>query len=88
MPIIYPTVIKPEVQESRCPLDNGRHDFGLLPDSPDLGRLALPLELMEFVLKHLDIPSLTTFRRVSKRAMNMVDSTFEYKEVLSQAPHM
>lgn len=81
-------IIQPEEQRSKCPLDNGRHDFSIQPDSPDLGRLALPLELMEVILKHLDIPSLTTFRRVSKRAMDMVDSTSEYKEVFSKAPHM
>lgn len=71
-----------------CPLENGRHGFDLKADSPDLGKLALPLELMESIIKHLDISSLTMFRRVSKRAMHMVDSTFEYKQIMNRAPQM
>ncbi|KAG8164094.1 hypothetical protein KVR01_006012 [Diaporthe batatas] len=81
--------IPPEILKGYCRLDNGRHDFGIQPDSPDLGWLGqFPFELVEIILKHLDIPSLTTFRRVSKRAMHTVDSTFEYKEVVRRAPHI
>jgi hypothetical protein len=74
--------------ESLCPLDNDRHDFDLSANSPDLGNLELSLELTELIIKHLDIPSLTTFRRVSKRAMHMVDSTFEYAQIMNRAPQM
>lgn len=72
--------------EIHCPLDNGRHGFG--PISQDLGTLSIPPELVWLIINHLDIPSLTTFRRVSKRAMHMVDTTLEYQQIMNRAPQM
>lgn len=72
--------------EIHCPLDNGRHD--LKTASQDLGNLSIPSELVGLVINHMDIPTLTTFRRVSKYAMKMVDSTFEYQQIMNRAPQM
>lgn len=70
--------------ELHCPLDNGRHNF----EAAHIDLLPIPYELMEMIIKHLDIVSLTTFRRVSKQAMYMVDSTFEYKRIMDLAPQI
>lgn len=74
--------------EVRCPLDNGRHDITAAATNQDLGMLSLPPELVWLIIKHLDIPSLTTFRRVSKRAMHMVDTAFEYQDIMKRAPQV
>lgn len=75
--------------EFHCPLDNGRHDITSAFSSQDLGTLSpLPAELVWSILKHLDIPTLATFRRVCKRAMHMVDTTFEYQQIMDRAPQM
>jgi hypothetical protein len=67
--------------ESPCPLDNGR-----LKTPPQLsarhpaGRLdLLPLELISDILLALDVPTLTGFRRVNHRAMELVDSLHQYR---------
>lgn len=76
--------------ELRCPLDNGRHDITVADGDQHENVCALPLprELVHLIIKHLDILSLTTFRRVSKRAMQMVDGTFEYQQIMKRAPQM
>ncbi|KAH8881289.1 hypothetical protein GQ53DRAFT_626475, partial [Thozetella sp. PMI_491] len=60
---------------AQCPLDNGRHDT---TPTCTLGKLDIPLELLANVLVHLDVPSLTAFRRVNRRAMQVVDSIPPY----------
>lgn len=73
--------------EYHCPLDNGRHSFEIT--SQDLGALsAIPTELLWSITKHLDIPSLTAFRRVSKYARNVVDESIEYQCTMIHAPQM
>lgn len=85
-PLLAVKTLDSQDLEFRCPLDNGRHD--LSSASGDLGELPNLLEMMELIIKHLDIPSLTTFRRASKRAMQMVDATFEYQQIMKLAPQM
>ncbi|KAM7209810.1 hypothetical protein V8F06_014808 [Rhypophila decipiens] len=70
--------------EARYPLDNGRHL--VLPNTPigDINRL--PLELINQVLGRLDIPTLTTFRRVNQRAMHLVDSLPSYRRIWTTCP--
>lgn len=68
-----------------CPLDNGRHHH----PAPryTLGALEqLPLELLNMVLVHVDIESLTGFRRVNQRAMQAVDSIPQYKAITTHTP--
>ncbi|KAI1313689.1 hypothetical protein F5Y03DRAFT_105082 [Xylaria venustula] len=70
--------------ETRCPLDNGRH---LIPPQYSLGQLdRLPLELLTCIFLTLDLPSLTIFRRVNRRAMGLVDSLHQYRMVLKHCP--
>lgn len=65
--------------DARCPLDNGRHV--ILPKR-SVGQLdLLPAELIDQVLRMLDIPTLTTFRRVNQRAMHLVDSLPPYRRL-------
>lgn len=71
-----------------CPLDNGRIDTTEALKNENLNAISLPPELVYWVIKHLDIRSLTTFRRVSKQAMLMVDGTFEYQQIMKRAPQM
>lgn len=74
--------------ERHCPLDNGRHDITVTDGDEDICAIPLPRELVHSIIKHLDIRSLTTFRGASKRAMEMVDGTFEYQEIMRRAPQM
>ncbi|KAH7009720.1 hypothetical protein EDB80DRAFT_713746, partial [Ilyonectria destructans] len=70
--------------ETRCPLDNGRHST-----EPQLsaGTLDLiPPKLIASILESLDLPTLTTFRRVSRRAMALVDTLHEYRMVAEHCP--
>ncbi|KAK0753434.1 hypothetical protein B0T18DRAFT_434194 [Schizothecium vesticola] len=60
--------------EARCPLDNGKHV--MLPKR----------SLIDQVLQMLDIPTLTTFRRVNQRALLLVDSLPPYRR-LDVLPH-
>lgn len=70
--------------ENACPLDNGRHH---LEPKYALGTLEkLPLEILNMVLVHLDVRSLTDFRRVNQRAMQAVDFLPQYKAVFAHAP--
>ncbi|KAI3335105.1 hypothetical protein F4824DRAFT_166216 [Ustulina deusta] len=72
--------------ETRCPLDNGRH---LIPPQDSLGQLdMLPLELLTCIFLTLDLPSLTIFRRVNRRAMGLVDSLHQYQMVLKHCPNV
>lgn len=67
-----------------CPLDNGRH---LITPKFSLGALdSLPLELLSAILVQTDLRSLTDFRRVNQRAVEVVDSIPEYKAIVANAP--
>lgn len=72
--------------EARCPLDHGTHPAH--PTTPSLGTLSshLPPELTDHILTLLDIPSLTTFRRVSQQAMLAVDSLPSYHQIRASCP--
>lgn len=68
----------------RCPLDNGRHHGQQQHSAGTLDRL--PAELVAQILLALDLPSLTTFRRVNRRAMDLVDSVYEYQMIFRHCP--
>lgn len=70
--------------EYTCPLDNGK--YAVVPQC-SLGALDnLPLEALCNILVEVDIRSLSDFRRVNKRAMQVVDSVLEYQQVLKNCP--
>jgi hypothetical protein len=53
----------------------------------DLGTLGLlPLELLHMSISQLDIQTLADFRRVSQRAMQVVDSIPLFKKIVTRAP--
>jgi hypothetical protein len=66
-----------------CPLDNGRHAISVdLNTAPRLGSLSvLPVELQNEVLRNMDIETLLVWRRVNKRAMDLVAGLMEWKKV-------
>lgn len=67
-----------------CPLDNGRHK---IEPKESLGRLdTLPLETLTNILSSLDVPSLTVFRRVNQRGMQVVDSVLPYQRIMEHCP--
>ncbi|KAF7557377.1 hypothetical protein G7Z17_g717 [Cylindrodendrum hubeiense] len=70
--------------ETRCPLDNGQHSTGphLSAGMLDL----LPPELITPILVALDLPTLIAFRRVSRRAMAIVDSLHEHGMMVEHCP--
>jgi hypothetical protein len=47
----------------------------------------LPAELLIQVLLYIDIPSLTVFRRVNRRAMQLVDSVPQYAAIINYCPN-
>ncbi|KID93402.1 F-box domain, cyclin-like protein, partial [Metarhizium majus ARSEF 297] len=68
---------------TRCPLDNGRHTDASILTRHSVGQLdQLPAELLIQVLLYNDIPSLTVFRRVNRRAMELVDSVPQYAAII------
>lgn len=70
--------------EQSCPLDNGKHHINL---KHDLGNLdALPVEMLSMILIQIDLRTLTDFRRVNNRAMQVVDSILEYKLIINHSP--
>jgi hypothetical protein len=73
--------------EIRCPLDNGRHFDASSTARCSAGQLdQLPAELILQVLLQIDIPSLTHFRRVNRRAMELVDSVPQYAVIVKHCP--
>jgi hypothetical protein len=67
-----------------CPLDSHKHH---VDPKHDLGTLEnLPLELLSLILVQVDLRSLTDFRRINNRAMQVVDSVLEYQLVRQHAP--
>ena len=75
--------------ETRCPLDNGRHDFTPISTFFATNQLdRLPLELLIEVLLQLDIPSLTRFRGLNRRTMELVNSVHQYTAIIEQCPNI
>ncbi|KAJ3965896.1 hypothetical protein EV361DRAFT_809938 [Lentinula raphanica] len=75
--------------ETRCPLDNGRHDCTSTPARYTVNRLdKFPLELLTEVLLQLDIPSLTRFRAVNHRTMELVNSIRQYAAIIQHCPNI
>lgn len=72
---------------TRCPLDNGRHTDASILTRHSVGQLdQLPAELLIQVLLYNDMPSLTSFRRVNRRAMELVDSVPQYAAIAKHCP--
>jgi hypothetical protein len=75
--------------EKRCPLDNGRHDCTPTSTCFATNQLdRLPLELLIEVLVQLDIPSLTRFRGLNRRTMELVNSVHEYTAIIEHCPNI
>ena len=75
--------------ETRCPLDNGRHDCTPISTCFSTNQLdRLPLELLIEILLHLDIPSLTRFRSLNRRAMEIVNSARQYTAIIEHCPNI
>lgn len=75
--------------ETRCPLDNRRHVAASIPARHSAGHLdQLPAELLLQVLLQTDIPSLTRFRSVNRRAMELVDSVRQYVALIQHCPNI
>ncbi|KAK0624796.1 hypothetical protein B0T17DRAFT_252945 [Bombardia bombarda] len=72
---------------TRCRLDNGQFNASSIPARYTAGQLdELPAEILIQVLQYTDIPSLTRFRRVSRRAMDLVDSVPQYRALIKHCP--
>lgn len=72
--------------ESRCLLDNDRH---AVRPRHSLGQLhVLPPELITGILMALDLPTLTAFRRTNQRAMDLVDSLYQYGMIFRHCPNV
>ena len=75
--------------ETRCPLDNGRRDYAPISTCFPTNQLdRLPLELLIEVLLLLDIPSLTRFRRLNRRLMELVNSVHQYTAIIEHCPNI
>ena len=75
--------------ETQCPLDNGRHDCTPIATCFSTNQLdRLPLELLIEILLHLDIPSLTRFRSLNHRAMEIVNSVHQYTAIIEHCPNI
>ena len=75
--------------ETRCPLDNGRHNFTPISTYFSTNQLdKLPLELLMEVLLQLDISSLTRFRGLNRRAMELVNSVPQYTSIIEHCPNL
>ena len=72
---------------TRCPLDKGRCTDASIPARHPAGHLdRLPAELLLQVLLYTDLPSLTAFRRLNRRAMDLVDSIPQYAAIIKHCP--
>ena len=75
--------------EKCCPLDNGRHDCTPISTSFATNQLfRLPVELVIEILLQLDIPSLTRFRSLNRRAMQLVNSVRQYAAIIKHCPNI
>jgi hypothetical protein len=66
-----------------CPLDNGRHQINPIHYLGVLDRL--PLELLIDIFTQVDLLSLTSFRRINQRAMQVIDSIPPYQAVIKHS---
>ncbi|PFH58945.1 hypothetical protein XA68_13011 [Ophiocordyceps unilateralis] len=74
---------------TRCPLDNERRSDASIPARYAVGQLdQLPAELLTQVLLYIDLPSLTGFRRVNRRARELVDSVPQYAAIIKHCPNI
>lgn len=74
--------------EQTCPLDHGKHRADSSADPSGLGRLnILPLDILSMIFPLLDIQSLFTCRRLSRRAMYIIDSLSEYRDIIHFVPN-
>jgi hypothetical protein len=72
----------PDGLSHNCLLDYGRHVYTAAQHG--LGILdVFPLEVQQGVIAHLDVENLFRFRRVNKRALEVVNSVPEFKKVKS-----
>jgi hypothetical protein len=87
----------PSAQPQEFTLDDNLPTPKLLPiDSPDrkppefdLGALdRLPIELLQGLLPQLDLCSLMQFRRVNRRAIEIVESIFQYRAIATHASNV
>ena len=75
--------------ETRCPLDNGRHNCTPISTCFATNQLdRQPLELLIEVLLHLDIPSLTRFRGLNRFTMELVNSVHQYTSIIEHCPNI
>ncbi|KAF1942876.1 hypothetical protein EJ02DRAFT_433709 [Clathrospora elynae] len=80
-------IILPNILARHCPLDNGRHTLTVnYNTAPNLSALdCLPIELQQQIVLDLDLASLLVFRRVNKRAMDLVASLIKWKHITKHA---
>lgn len=79
-------MINAETLRVRCPMDNDRTMALTSSVSENLGNLEyLPLEIIELILLTADLASLTAFRAVNSRALNVVDELHPYQTLVSYA---
>ena len=75
--------------ETRCPLDNGRHNCTPISTCFATNQLdRLPVELLIEVLLRLDIPSLTRFRSLNRHTMELVNSVHQYTAIIEHCPNI
>lgn len=64
------------------PLENGGHAMNTRATSPDLDSLCqLPLEMQHAIVLSMDIEIILVWRRVNKRAMNLVADLSDWKKL-------
>ena len=80
---IFRGVIHHDILTRHCLLDDGHHALGLdYNTAPGLGLVSkLPVELQQQIILQMDISTVLAWRRVNKRAMDLVSNLFEWKEV-------
>ena len=73
--------------ETQCPLDNGQYDCTPISTCFATNQLdRFPVEVIIEVLLRLDIPSLTRFRSLNRRAMELVNSVLQYTTIIEHCP--
>lgn len=79
-------VIHHDILTRHCLLDNGRQALGLdYTTAPSLGQLSrLPVELLQQTVLQIDVATLLIWRRVNKRAMDLVSNIMEWKQASEQ----
>jgi hypothetical protein len=72
-------ILDPNSLVAHCSLSSGNHQIG---NTTGLGALdALSLELQHLVLGNVDVKTLLNFRRVNKKALDVVDGITSFKKV-------